>query len=82
MYFYLEVESFISIVESNVVLRQLVKLYFLIKCIIGLMKPDSGTISVFNEDIISLSSDELDRIRMKIGFLFQSLKNIYQPFYF
>lgn len=44
----------------------------LIKCIIGLMKPDSGTISVFNEDIISLSSDELDRIRMKIGFLFQS----------
>ena len=44
----------------------------LIKCIIGLLKPDSGTISVFNEDIISLSSDELDRIRMKIGFLFQS----------
>ena len=36
------------------------------------MKPDSGAISVFNEDIIALSGDELDTTRMKIGFLFQS----------
>jgi phospholipid/cholesterol/gamma-HCH transport system ATP-binding protein len=44
----------------------------LIKCIIGLMKPDSGKISVFNQDITNLTIDELDKIRMKIGFLFQS----------
>ena len=44
----------------------------LIKCIIGLMKPDSGKISIFDEDITKLSIDELDKIRMKIGFLFQS----------
>lgn len=44
----------------------------LIKCIIGLMKPDSGTIKVFGKDIPDLSRDELDKIRVKIGFLFQS----------
>lgn len=44
----------------------------LIKCIIGLIKPDSGTISVFGQDILGLSSDELDKVRMKTGFLFQS----------
>jgi len=44
----------------------------LIKCIIGLMKPDSGKILVFNQNITQLSYDELDQIRTKIGFLFQS----------
>lgn len=44
----------------------------LIKCIIGLMAPDSGTISVFGKDIPQLSHEELDKIRMKVGFLFQS----------
>lgn len=44
----------------------------LIKCIIGLMKPDSGTINVFEKNIPELSSNELDKIRMKVGFLFQS----------
>jgi len=44
----------------------------LIKCIIGLIKPNSGKILVFNEDITQLSYDELDQIRTKIGFLFQS----------
>lgn len=44
----------------------------LIKCIIGLVKPDSGTINVLGEDIIGLNHDKLDDIRVKIGFLFQS----------
>lgn len=44
----------------------------LIKCIIGLMKPDKGIINVLGENIPDLSIDELDKIRMKVGFLFQS----------
>ncbi|MEP7196276.1 MAG: ATP-binding cassette domain-containing protein [Saprospiraceae bacterium] len=44
----------------------------LIKCIIGLIKPDSGNITVFNDSISELSGEELDLIRMKTGFLFQS----------
>ncbi len=44
----------------------------LIKCIIGLLKPDQGTIQVLNEDILQLDTEELDKLRAKIGFLFQS----------
>ncbi|HLG36030.1 MAG TPA: ATP-binding cassette domain-containing protein [Bacteroidia bacterium] len=44
----------------------------LIKCIIGLMKPDSGTLTVFGKDIPELPHQELDQIRMRVGFLFQS----------
>lgn len=44
----------------------------LIKCIIGLLKPDKGDIFVFGENITTLKNEELDRARSKIGFLFQS----------
>ena len=44
----------------------------LIKCIIGLLKPDSGKILVFGDNVPDLSTDELDRVRTKIGFLFQA----------
>lgn len=44
----------------------------LIKCIIGLTKPDSGTVKVFRQDISKLSKRELDELRMRIGFVFQS----------
>ena len=44
----------------------------LIKCIIGLLKPDSGAIEVLGESIPELNDEALDAIRMKIGFLFQS----------
>lgn len=44
----------------------------LIKCIIGLIRPDSGTIMVLNQNIPELTHDELDKIRVKVGFLFQS----------
>lgn len=44
----------------------------LIKCIIGLLKPDKGNIFVFNKNIPELNEIELDQIRAKVGFLFQS----------
>ena len=44
----------------------------LIKCIIGLIAPDAGTVEVFGNEIPSLSREELDQIRVKVGFLFQS----------
>lgn len=44
----------------------------LIKCIIGLMEPEEGSLKIFDEEVYSLSHEQLDRLRMKIGFLFQS----------
>ncbi len=44
----------------------------LIKCIIGLLLPDAGEIMVLGNDIIQLDPDEMDQVRVKIGFLFQS----------
>jgi phospholipid/cholesterol/gamma-HCH transport system ATP-binding protein len=44
----------------------------LIKCIIGLLKPDRGLIQVFGENIPEMDDNNLDKIRTKIGFLFQS----------
>lgn len=43
----------------------------LIKCIIGLLAPDSGSIRVFGKNVPDLDHDALDQIRAKIGFLFQ-----------
>jgi len=44
----------------------------LIKCIVGLLTPEAGSISVLGKDMLTLDRDELDHIRVKIGFLFQS----------
>lgn len=44
----------------------------LIKCIIGLIEPDKGNIMVLDQDVMSLNHDDLDQLRVKIGFLFQS----------
>jgi phospholipid/cholesterol/gamma-HCH transport system ATP-binding protein len=44
----------------------------LIKCIIGLMKPDKGMINVLGRDIEDLNHQKLDEVRTKVGFLFQS----------
>lgn len=44
----------------------------LIKCIIGLMVQDSGSIKVFGKEISELDQDDLDKMRVKVGFLFQS----------
>ncbi len=44
----------------------------LIKCIVGLLAADSGTISVFDNNIATMTRQELGEMRQKIGFLFQS----------
>jgi len=44
----------------------------LIKCIVGLLNFDGGTINVLGEDVSKLKSDGLGELRKKIGFLFQS----------
>ena len=44
----------------------------LIKCIIGLIKPDGGTLRVFGQDISKLNHHDLDELRTRIGFIFQS----------
>lgn len=44
----------------------------LIKCIIGLLKPDKGNIEVLRKNVLDLNHDELDKVRAKVGFLFQS----------
>ncbi|MBB5396879.1 ABC transporter ATP-binding protein [Mucilaginibacter sp. AK015] len=43
----------------------------LIKCIIGLLKPERGSILVFGKNIPELDEEELDDIRVRVGFLFQ-----------
>lgn len=43
----------------------------MIKCLIGLEQPDSGSILVMGKDISQLNRDELDELRTEIGFLFQ-----------
>lgn len=43
----------------------------LIKCIIGLLEPDDGYIEVLGSEIASLSTESLDKIRARVGFLFQ-----------
>ena len=44
----------------------------LIKCIIGLVRPDSGSIRVDGQAITSLNEKSLNEIRKKVGMLFQA----------
>lgn len=44
----------------------------LIKLIIGLMEPDAGTIDVLGHNVPELDHDGLDKLRSRVGFLFQS----------
>lgn len=43
----------------------------MVKCIVGLIQPDSGSITIKNQDIISMGQKELDFLRTEIGYLFQ-----------
>lgn len=43
-----------------------------IKCIVGLIEPDKGEIKVFDQNVLHLKKSELNEIRVRIGFLFQS----------
>jgi phospholipid/cholesterol/gamma-HCH transport system ATP-binding protein len=42
-----------------------------IQCIVGMLAPDSGELSVFGEEVADLKERQLKELRMKIGFLFQ-----------
>lgn len=44
----------------------------LVKCIVRLITPQEGKIEVFDKEVLSLNSLELDELRKKIGFMFQS----------
>ncbi|MEP7236797.1 MAG: ATP-binding cassette domain-containing protein [Ferruginibacter sp.] len=44
----------------------------LIKCLVGLVTADKGEIKVFDTDISTLDNNELNAIRVRIGFLFQN----------
>lgn len=44
----------------------------LIKCMVGLHEPDEGKIVLLGKNIADLKHDELNTLRKKIGFLFQS----------
>jgi phospholipid/cholesterol/gamma-HCH transport system ATP-binding protein len=43
----------------------------LIKCMVGLLKPDSGEVKVLNYDVPKLSEKDLNSLRQKVGFSFQ-----------
>jgi phospholipid/cholesterol/gamma-HCH transport system ATP-binding protein len=43
----------------------------LAKCIVRLIEPDSGEISVLGKDVLACNDAELDDIRKKVGYLFQ-----------
>lgn len=43
----------------------------MIKCLVGLVKPDSGTVKVLGKEINTLDQQTLDELRSDIGFLFQ-----------
>ena len=43
----------------------------MIKCLVGLMAGDSGSVKVFGKEIRNQGQDDLDELRTKIGFLFQ-----------
>jgi phospholipid/cholesterol/gamma-HCH transport system ATP-binding protein len=43
-----------------------------IQCIIGMLKPDGGSIKVFGDEVADMDENELKELRIKIGFLFQS----------
>lgn len=43
----------------------------MIKCLVGLIEPDSGSIKVMGKDILAINRIDLDELRTEIGFLFQ-----------
>jgi phospholipid/cholesterol/gamma-HCH transport system ATP-binding protein len=43
----------------------------LIKCIIGLIQQDSGSLKVFGKEVTEMNKKELNTLRTKVGFIFQ-----------
>ena len=43
-----------------------------IQCIVGMLKPDGGSVKVFGDEVAEMDDKELKGLRIKTGFLFQS----------
>ncbi|MGY4538861.1 phospholipid/cholesterol/gamma-HCH transport system ATP-binding protein [Mucilaginibacter sp. UYNi724] len=43
-----------------------------IQCIVGLLTPDTGKVTVFGADVAEMNEERLKELRTKVGFLFQS----------
>jgi phospholipid/cholesterol/gamma-HCH transport system ATP-binding protein len=43
-----------------------------IKCLVGLVQADQGKIQIFDDEITTLNNDDLNEIRLNIGFMFQN----------
>jgi phospholipid/cholesterol/gamma-HCH transport system ATP-binding protein len=43
----------------------------LIKCMVGLIRPDAGSINILGYDVLKLNPDELNELRLQVGFSFQ-----------
>ncbi len=43
----------------------------LLKCVVGLVTPDSGSLTVLGKDLQELEDHELNELRRKVGYLFQ-----------
>jgi phospholipid/cholesterol/gamma-HCH transport system ATP-binding protein len=43
----------------------------LIKCMVGLIRPDGGSIDILGNDVFTLNGRELNELRLKVGFSFQ-----------
>jgi len=44
----------------------------LLKCILGLIEPDAGTIEIDGRDVLNLPREEQEKLRARIGMLFQN----------
>jgi len=43
----------------------------LLKCMLGLLRPDAGSIEINGQEIVGLGSDDMEQVRRKFGMLFQ-----------
>ncbi len=43
-----------------------------IECIVGLLRPDGGSLKVFGDEVADMDDKQLKALRIKVGFLFQS----------
>ena len=43
----------------------------LLKCIVGILTPDAGSIRIDGEEVVGVTGDQRDRINRKLGMLFQ-----------
>ncbi len=44
----------------------------MLKCILGLLQPEAGSIQVDGEEVVGLQGQDLERVRRKFGMLFQN----------